>query len=342
MPSDKLTAEIEKAVENVSFENQGIASDPEERAPDEQVVGGEFDEQLAKPDEDSEEDSTTSEAESIEDDSQESESESEVGQDGEQDDEQEDESEAEESDSDDAPELSDEIIARALNAGMDLKDALAFPSEQSLDRIVSAMERGRQPARQEPEKKEALKEKEDPFADLDLDPEKYDPEVVELFGKVKKVLAGQYGKIKEFEQQQEQTSRNAEMAAAQEVERWFDGQVKELGEDFADALGSGGYRSLDRGSSQFANREAIANQMAVMMAGYQAMGQEAPPREQVFDAAARLVLRDKYQQVGQERLAGKLAKRALKHVQRVAGPKAKSKSTPEEEAADALKAKFGV
>jgi hypothetical protein len=237
------------------------------------------------------------------------------------------------------PDLSDEIIARGISAGMTLNDVLSFPDEAALNRVVTAAERVRQTESQAKDGDDAITE--DPFADLKLDPDKYDPEMVELMGRVKSVLEGQHEQIQAFKEEQEQTSRAAQSAAAQEIEQWFDGQTKKLGDDFADALGTGGYRSLDRGSPQFANRDAIAETMTTMLAGYGARGIEAPPREEVFDAAARLVLANKFQEVSEKRLAGDLAKRSTQHIQRVGGTKAKGTKSAEDETAALIDEKFG-
>jgi hypothetical protein len=93
---------------------------------------------------------------------------------------------------------------------------------------------------------------------------------------------------------------------------------------------------LDRGSPQFAKREAIAGQMAVLISGHEAQGQEPPPREEVFNVAARIVLREEFQAVHDKELSGGLAKQAGQHIQRAGGVQAKSTQTPEEEAAQAV------
>jgi hypothetical protein len=242
------------------------------------------------------------------------------------------------------PELSDEILSRAIGAGMTLTDALSFPDEAALDRVLSVAEQAAKPADQK-----GTAAVEDPFAELKLDPEKYEPEVVEMMDRVTKVLKNQHEQIQNFkqtqqafEQKQEEAARAGQMAAAQEIEQWFDKQVEGLGEDFADALGTGGYLSLDRGSSQFAKRSEIADQMSVLMAGYQAQGLDAPPREEVFNAAAGLVLRDEHRKVHEKKLAGDLEKRASQHIQRAGGSKGTTAKTPEEEVAQALQEKFGI
>jgi hypothetical protein len=185
------------------------------------------------------------------------------------------------------PELSDEILARAIGAGMTLSDALSFPDEAALDRVVSAAERVVKPADQ---KGTAAEKEEDPFAELKLDPDKYEPEVVEMMDRVTKVLKNQHEQIQDFKQTQETFKQTQEETAR---------------------------------------------------AG-QAQGLESPPREEVFNAAAGLVLRDEFQKAHEKKLAGDLEKRSSQHIQRAGGSKGATAKTPEEEVAQALNEKFGI
>lgn len=235
------------------------------------------------------------------------------------------------------PDLSDEIIARGFGAGMALNDILSFPDEASLDRVVSAIEHRRQVESKvvQPETADNVIP-EDPFADLKLDPDKYEPEMVEMMSKLKGVLTDQHEQIQAFRREQEQVSLATQAAARQETTQWFDKEIEGLGDDFADALGTGKYDSLDRGSSQFAKREEIAEQMVTLKAGYDARSIEAPPRDELFNTAARLVLADEFQAAHEKRLAGKLAKRSTQHIQRASGTKARTTLTPEQDAANAV------
>ena len=239
--------------------------------------------------------------------------------------------------------VSDETLARAVNVGIPVADAREL-TPYSLERIIAARE-----AELEAEAKgdsglqESPGETVDPFADLPkLDPEVHDPEVVKMFDELTRVAKGQYETIQELKTQQSEATQSAQSTrdadlevATQEVEHFFNKQVSELGDNFSDALGTGDYSSLDRGSPQFAKREAIAGQMAVLFSGYDAQGQEPPPREEVFNVAARIVLRDEFQAVHDKELSGGLAKQAGQHLQRAGGVQAKSTQTPEEEAAQA-------
>ena len=241
--------------------------------------------------------------------------------------------------------VSDETLARAVNVGIPVADAREL-TPYSLESIIAAREAEIESEwkAQEEGRGKSSEEVIDPFAGLPkLDPEVHDPEVVKMFEKYTDVLKQQHETINDLKTQQSDATTAAQVkeeagleVATQEVEHFFDKQVSELGDNFSDALGTGGYSSLDRGSSQFAKREAIAGQMAVLLSGYDAQGQKPPPREEVFEVAARIVLRDEFQAVHDEKLAGGLEKQAGQHIQRAGGVQVKSTQTPEEEAAQAV------
>ena len=238
-------------------------------------------------------------------------------------------------------EISDEALTQAVSAGIPLADAREFKSEESLLRVVDAVRRAAKPSEEATAEKQTAKDDEDPFASLPkLDPDNYEPEVIEMFEKLTGIVKQQHGVIQDFRGHQQQAAQAAEAAASREVETWFDSQVAALGEDFSEALGEGGYGALAEGSAQHANRTKIADQMSVLLAGYKASGQQAPPRDEVFDAAARLVLKDEYQKIHEKKLTGELANRSKQHLQRPGGQKATSKLTPEEDTAALLDAKY--
>jgi len=241
--------------------------------------------------------------------------------------------------------ISDDALSAAVIAGIPLAEARSFASEDALLRVVdtirSTVESQIAAAGTGKETKEAEEEeKEDPLANLpELDPE-LAPEIRQTFDVLKDMVRKQQETIKSFQTQQEQTATASQQAAAQELQQWFDTQVDNLGEDFAEALGKGAMSTLSRGSSQYAKRDQIANQMAVLLAGYQASGQQAPPREQVFDTAAKLVLMDQFASVRERELSKDLGKRAGQHISRAGGKKTKTNQSPLEETADLIDRKF--
>jgi len=248
--------------------------------------------------------------------------------------------------------VSDELLERAVDVDISVADARSLPLA-SLERIVKAREEyaaadiaAKEQAAKAPDGQEDAK---DPFADLPkLDPEVHAPEVIGAFEKYAKILKQQHETARQQQEtiealqgRQEETSLVSEARAAAEVEKWFDEQVAKLGEEFSEALGTGDYRSLSQGSSQYAKREAIAKQTSVLIAGYDATNQQRPPCEELFKTAARLVLSDEYQAIHNKKVAGDLESQSSQHLQRAEGRKAVSTQTPEEEAAAAIDAKFG-
>lgn len=234
--------------------------------------------------------------------------------------------------------ISDAALTEAVRAGIPLEDARLFGSDAALMRVVGAV---RAAAEAASVREEDTEQESDPFADLPkLDPEQYEPEVIAMFDKLTGIVRQQYDRIKSFESQQQGVVQSTQQATAREVEQWFDKQVESLGEEFTDALGVGGYSSLDRGSAQFAKRDQIAQQMAVLLSGYNASGLAVPPREQVFDQAAKIVLANEYRTIGERKLSADLAKRSKQHIARVGGQGSKQVKSPEEETAALIDQKF--
>jgi len=237
------------------------------------------------------------------------------------------------------PERSTVLVERAVRAGFSLAEARAFPSDQALGRACEVIEQSQRQSRKQTEEDE-----EDPLAVFDtLNTEEFEPEVVELLGTLAGQIKAQREELRALKAGQEQTTQVSQEAAAREVEVWFDGQVQSLGTDFQDTLGQGTYRSLAPGSSQLAMRDAIAEQMAVQIAGYQAVGRPMPPREEMFQAAAKVVLAKEFAELERKQIQSELRKRARQHVQR--GSKGEkvtdNELSPEEDAARAIDERFG-
>lgn len=243
--------------------------------------------------------------------------------------------------------ISDATIERAVQVGFSLADARSFGDEVALDKISREMLKDKKELedfrRMSVVEDEGTEEPADLFADMPkLDPDQHEPQVIEMFDKMKEMIRAQGEDLLAMRTSQEDSLNASVNASAREVGRWFDEQVVELGKDFSDTLGEGGLESLNQGSSQYAKRNEIAEYMATMLAGYDAQGKVAPSREDVFRDAARHVLQDDYDKVKSEKLSGKVARRSKQHIQRTGGQKASAMPTADEEAAAALDAKFGT
>ena len=244
--------------------------------------------------------------------------------------------------------ISDDLLTRAAQAGIPLVHARKFENEESLLGAVEHYEKAWEQA-----ETEATPAK-DPLSELPkLDPEIHDPQVIAQFDRLTNIIkqereAGQTETQAMQERLQAMEDLQADaISATREAEntesmQWFNKQISGLGENFQEALGEGDSASLNSQSKQFANRAEIARQVSVMEAGYEALGQKVPSRDDLFGTAAKLVLQDEFQQLHEKKLSGKLEKRAGQHISRAGGQKVSSTQTPIEFAAAELQRKFGI
>ena len=226
--------------------------------------------------------------------------------------------------------FSDETLTRAVKAGIGLADAREFGSEVALLRVVDGME---------------TKEASDTKSDLldsfpKLNPEQYDEDVIKTFDTLKDVVREQRDQIELLMNGNTQREQASQYEASQELGQWFDGSVKELGEGFTETLGKGGHASLAPGSSQLAKREAIADQIGILMAGYQAAGREAPSRDELFGTAARSILGDEFQAIRDRKTTAELQSRKKQHIARPGSVNLKQERPVDEEVAAYLDEKY--
>lgn len=247
------------------------------------------------------------------------------------------------------PTVSDDTLMRAVRAGLTIQQARNFRDDESLSTVCNKLEestRELDDARRAAEaaKKTDTEEEEgkDPLAIFDnLNTDEFEPEVVEMLGTLAGQIRSQHEEIKQLRSGTEQTMQASQEAAAREVEDWFDGQVDALGDDFKEALGDGAYKALQPGSPQLAKRDALAEHMAVTLAGYQAMGKTPPSREELFQQSSRVVLRQEMENAGKAKIQGELARRKRQHIQRASSSKGQTLSKgSEHEIADVLNEKY--
>ncbi len=238
--------------------------------------------------------------------------------------------------------LSQESIARAMGNGLTYSEASSFGSETELNEFSGRLEytaQVQQAREQQGQQQQQQPEVVDPFADLPkLDPDEHGSEIVGMFDRLTGIVKGQYETIQGFQSNQQQFQEHylatSQAANQGEIEEWFDGEVEKLGDDFKDVLGSGKYKNLNQGSPEFQNRDAIANHMSVMLAGYKAQGREAPARSEIFDVAARQVLADKFSDIRNNKLSDELKKQSGQHIQRANKSTSTVVKTPDEEDAE--------
>ncbi|KKM73487.1 hypothetical protein LCGC14_1410000 [marine sediment metagenome] len=248
-------------------------------------------------------------------------------------------------------ELSQDSIIRAMKNGLSFSEANSFSNNTVLNEFSSRIEfEVQKNAQFKVQQKNQESEKvNDPFVDFPkLDPESFDPEVIEMFNKLTGIVKGQSETIRSFQDSQDQIfSQNQELLRTSnqvEVERWFNEEVEGLGDDFKDVLGEGNYSSLDKNSSQFANRDAIASHMSILIAGYNSQGIAPPPKSEIFESAVRTVLSSKIGEIKDSKLSNKLRDQSTQQIQRANKSASFASKTPEEEDAELgelLDQKFG-
>jgi hypothetical protein len=324
--SDELAKEIEEAVD-VAAKEAEERHEVERRLTNEEIVENETNEQAREEVAESQEAEASAEA---------SQSEENEGQN------QGDDQEAH-GDVDPGPivpvVIPDDAIEAAVIAGIPIADARTFASEDQLRRVTAALDAANtQEELQETEKQQTLLDRLDTLPELDA--EEFKPEVIEIFNGLKQAIAEQQETIDSFRSIQSDAVEAAQAANGREIIAWFDQQVNDLGEDFTDALGEGPITSLPQGSSQAAKRDQIATQMTVMMNGYKASGLPEPPREQLFDSAARIVLKDEFSKVGHGAIQKQLEQRSSQHIQPAGSTNQHQDLSPMDETARLIDEKF--
>lgn len=223
-----------------------------------------------------------------------------------------DESEPEE-DTSEAEARSDELVTRAIRAGMSLKDAKTIVAQDvdALERQIQLLEKAGQTAKaqagegdEEADAGKSAGADEDPLAGIpDLDPDLYDENIVAGFQAMKSII----------KKQGETISR---LSSGGEKD-WFDSQVKAL-------------NIKDLTADQ---RAELNNQFDVLKAGYAAKGQKVDDGS-IFQLASKMILGDAMKEAKEVKTEKKLEKRAAMQTNRPGGTAARKKGDAFEEVAE--------
>ena len=242
--------------------------------------------------------------------------------------------------------ISSSALARAIRAGLRVDEAIALGTDARVDEVVTQMESDEESrieaeqaaadAEAESERIAAERKKlEDEFPALD--PDETDPAVIAAFDKLKAQFKAQQDMLDAFGQQQAEQARLADETQRREIEDWFAGQLSDLNKTFSEALGKDEWETISLDSK---NGDLIAAKMAALYGSYSSQGQKAPPREELFADAARLVLRDDFARADEARLAGKVEKRKQMEINPPGGSKGKTEKSPVDATADLIDKRF--
>lgn len=184
--------------------------------------------------------------------------------------------------------FTDELIARAEEAGFNDEQAKAFGTPAMLEQAITAYERGLAAlGRKKQEGSDGDGEVKNPASASDepfkhgLDPELYDPSVLKALD----AMAAHYeSKMKGLGDQLQQILSAQEDRAQSEFEVRVEGMIDGLGKSFHDLLGKG---SVSAGSEHAKNRLALIDEMTALAAGYKATGKAVPKEAELFSRALR-------------------------------------------------------
>jgi hypothetical protein len=238
-------------------------------------------------------------------------------------------------------EISDIALTLAAQAGIGVDVARSFGSEEDLLNMVEVLNNAQGDKALEEEAAEP-----DPLDSLNLDPAVYDETVISTFNAMKQELKNQREELATTKADQATATERADQARYESEQRetatWFESEIQELNKTLGDdTLGVEDYSTIDRGGPQFAAREKLAQQTAVLFAGYEATGQQTPSRSDIVKAAARLVFGDEYKAQADKELGAKLGKRGGQHISRVGGKKSPTNTLdPIDETADMIDRRF--
>lgn len=231
----------------------------------------------------------------------------------------------EDDDVDDAPAVDDpkvavipdDLIERAIKAGMGMAEARQYPNAGLLSIALGRMEASAKNADAPADSQAGVSGEPAKDDDLlggvpDLDPDEYDEKIVAGFKALKDIIRQQHETIKE-------------MRGGQSSD-WFASQVDGLGSGVAEALTP-------------EKRDALKTKFDVLTAGYKAAGQDVE-RGVVFREAASLTIGDEIAAASSADKGARLEKRAGQHIARPSGHRQQPKGDAFEDVASELDRKF--
>lgn len=219
--------------------------------------------------------------------------------------------------------VTDDLIERAVKAGLSLKDAQSMTDPELLTRVVERIESTQKPADEKPpagEKKDDAQDDDasDPLDGIpDLDPEEYDEKIVAGFKAMKDII-----KLQRQELSAMKTRSGGDGDAITK-------QLQKLGQDYADAAPAGS-----------GERAELEKKLRVLKAGYKAAGEEIAEND-LFAEAAKMVLGDVVDEGKTASKADQVAARKKLHLGRPSGTSTKPKGDVFEDVAKEIDAVFG-
>jgi len=235
-----------------------------------------------------------------------------------------DKSKDDKSDRDDAPisdELSDDLLTRAVKAGLSIKEARKFSSSETLEMVCERLEllNHEESNDEDDEYSEENISDEDPLASIkDLDPDEYDESVVNNFKALKQIIRKQSETI------------NALVSANKGDRSWFDSKVSGLDDSVL--------KELEKSPEK---RDALKEQYDILIAGHESSG-KVVDRDRIFEAAVAIELGDIKTKVTRQKKSDKMKNREEKFLARPGGANTKPKGDLFQDTAAMIEQRFNM
>ena len=225
-------------------------------------------------------------------------------------------------------ELDDALVERALDLGMDAEDVEDFDNNKDLRRHIKILEKvalkNKNSQAEKGEDKKPPKKSDDnktgdeePEFKLELDPEIYEPKVVETLNRLNKHYHGQVAGLKEDVKKLvsyiEKTESVNQQKADMEYMDKFDSLINNLGEDkengefWKGEFGDGGHMTIKKKSAEFKARSELYSEMKALVAADAQRGRNTP-MPTLFKKALALVYGDKMGKIARSELSEKIKK----------------------------------
>ena len=230
----------------------------------------------------------------------------------------------------------DELLERAVAAGVTLAEARTFDSDQ-LEIFVGKLE----------DRAEAGKPEQTETHTLDFDPKAaiqaakealgdsadlVDPEVMDMMENVVASLKASFdGKLAEI-------TKGMEAKDQFSADERFNSMIEKMGPEYEKFLGNG--KSVSPRSTAGRNRKAIKDEMRVITAGRKASNMPALSEADLFAKATAIVLKDEQQAIARKALTKKVDRRAKSSLRRPGGSDRKDTLTDKDRATNAIKDKM--
>jgi len=215
------------------------------------------------------------------------------------------------------------LLLKAGKLGIPEEDVLACGNDGALGALVNAMEKNGAtldgPAEQDVE---AVEHK---FERLELDPEEYDEEVIELVNKFNDKIEEQFNQLAE---QNTAMLTNLQEIDTQNYISSFESEIGSLGEKWHGVFGKGPIDDMAKNSETYNNRMALFDQVNELKDLYVAKGKDSSLNELVGKASA-ILFQDQMNELARKEIHANVKKRSK---QTIARPSSAKKSGAEKTA----------